>query len=846
MSALQDQFKALEDVQAMGVSVVPRLSGAARRALVAFSCFAAGIMLGRWLDEVHAPLWFAMASALLMVAGLMKGRWWVLLLGGSMVFLGGGVFSLKIYEVPRESLGLMIPEDEGANPGMMLRVQGVALTKLEKAQAPAGEFGSYVFYKLGASFRLKVEGVGGEVGGKKASGVLRVWMPAQGMPRVEVGDRVRVQGIARGLKGVMNPGEVSWKLWQAQSNECGRLTTRAGLVEVVGREESVTGRWMRFRAGLGERVEGLLDRALGSKAFDDESRAAISGLVLGERGPDQQELLGLFSRVGVGHLLAISGFHLAVLVMLVLWAVRLTGDHGQLEYWVVGLAVVLMLLVVPMRPPLMRAGVMVLGVLVGRAFGRRHDLLAILGWVGIVDLLLRPMDLWSPGFQLSFGLVGAMIWLGPTLHSRMFGSRLKGTVDRRGVLGEVLHRLGQLVTITVLCWLMALPIVAYHFGTVSLLGVLASLVLLGPVLIMLALGYLVLMVGVIVPMAGEWLGGLLGMLARWTISLVQWIDGLPGSAIMLPRISEVWSVVAVVVTIRWIGWGHRRSYGLWIMTLISAGWLVTQLTIETRLPTAEVLRIDTLAVGDGSCHLIRSGSEAMLIDCGSKRYWVGGQTIPRAVRALGAGPVSAVFITHANIDHYDGLVDAADRLGVQRVYIGTSLVEAKGAATVHFLERLREMDIETIVTGRGDAVTVGTARVTLLWPEKGEVLGDENNNSLVSFVEVQTDSGMKRVLLTGDIEGEAISQIRMMMPGLDVDVMQVPHHGSAKKAAMDFVLWANPQVVIQSTGPSRAGDSRWDHVRTGRRWLTTATDGAIHVVIQKDGQIVAGAMKRDE
>jgi hypothetical protein len=57
------------------------------------------------------------------------------------------------------------------------------------------------------------------------------------------------------------------------------------------------------------------------------------------------------------------------------------------------------------------------------------------------------------------------------------------------------------------------------------------------------------------------------------------------------------------------------------------------------------------------------------------------------------------------------------------------------------------------------------------------------------------------------------------------------------------VARVNPAVVLQSTGSSRAGDARWDSVRQGRHWHSTATDGAAWAEVWADGTIATGTMR---
>ena len=98
----------------------------------------------------------------------------------------------------------------------------------------------------------------------------------------------------------------------------------------------------------------------------------------------------------------------------------------------------------------------------------------------------------------------------------------------------------------------------------------------------------------------------------------------------------------------------------------------------------------------------------------------------------------------------------------------------------------------------------------------------------------------RSLLLTGDIQDQAIATLRAAHPNLRADIMEVPHHGSAHQAAIDWLAEINPPIALQSTGPQRANDPRWQSTRTPRTWYCTCLNGAAWSEIASDGSLRSG------
>ena len=154
------------------------------------------------------------------------------------------------------------------------------------------------------------------------------------------------------------------------------------------------------------------------------------------------------------------------------------------------------------------------------------------------------------------------------------------------------------------------------------------------------------------------------------------------------------------------------------------------------------------------------------------------------------------------------------------------------------------MGVEVRTLCAGDSVLVGSLRAEILWPPRGFAAERSNDDSIVVRLRVPTTGGERVAMLFGDLEPAGMRALREREPGLRADVAEAPHHGSARPEAIAFVRSLDARVVLQSTGPSRLGDERWDGAKAGREWWITARDGAIATRILRDGSIVSGPSVR--
>jgi len=824
-----------------------RVPVGARRALAALGAWALGIALVRWLFGagvvIPAGVWSGGAGVCIAGALVARDRWLGVMLLVACVLLGSGWASFRWFEPPGDSLVVRLSSQTASGDRFPIEIRAVVTEGPVLSRPAAGALAEAARW-LPESWSFTVEtkavhaaGSGGSEGGwEAASGSLRVFAGEEEPVGFEPGQTVELMGLFSPVRPPLNPGGFEVQLRAGESGRSGTLSIGelrvVAPVQPAGWFASVRTRTMSWVRSVRARARVAV---LGESSEPSAPRAVVAALVLGEREQGASDVRAAFARQGVAHLLAISGFHLVLVCAVVLFVSRslIGGRVGTrwgsvIEPLAVALVVVGYLVLVPAKPPIVRSGLMVLGLLAAEISGRRYHGLGVIAWVGVAMLAWKPSWLFETGFQFSFLMTGSLIWLG----GRVDAAFARRKLDASPVPPDVFDRgwwwglIRRPFSAGVVCWAVGAPIVAARFGWLSPLAVLSTVVLLPTVA-------MVLVAGVCVSFLAA-MG--LGVQASGVLEAVA----SPAAAYVMVIDSWRWTYVRVPPTPAWLGWcgcilvlgwfggaqRHRR-----LLQLASGVWVVALVVIWSgpRFYGPEA-SIDTFAVGDGTCIVIRSRGEALLWDAGSTRPDLGVWELPRAMRAAGIGRVRTAIITHANFDHFSALPDLAEPLGIERVLVSEAFMTRRDQPAVAMLfDELDARGIAVEILTEGDTLELGRCSIEVLSAIGAGRLVSVNDESIVAML--RTPSGTS-ALLTGDIQEAAMEALAAV--DVRADVLELPHHGSAHEHSVRFLARVEPKVVLQSTGPSRVNDPRWGNRSQVNAWRTTATDGWTRVELWSD------------
>jgi competence protein ComEC len=655
------------------------------------------------------------------------------------------------------------------------------------------------------------------------------------LPDLHTGDEVEVTGRLVQLTGPANPGEFDVAgLMRDQGVRC-RIEARKTPDGVVRLRRGWTGSVWGWLGVIRERGQREL-----AAAVPPETAGLAQALLLGEGSPLTAADWMKYVRTGVIHVLAISGQHLVVLALFLWWTLRAFGVRQRYGAAVVAIFLLGYALLTGGRPPALRSAVSGCAACLGLMLRRRTHPgnLFALAWLGVG--LLNPGDLFGSGCLLSFLSVAVLHWgVGPMLDRRETDPVQQLLDEQRPAWLRGLRWLGRLIAesylVALAIWLAVTPLAASRYGLVSPAGL-----VLGPPLTLLTsvallAGFLLLLLAPLsLPILAPFAFVVHVSLAACE-SLVDAADGFRLSFFYVGDIPEWWLWVFYGALLAVLTQPALRAFRR-LAWLTGVGWVgVGLLAAAVRLPSDE-LRVTFLAVGNGGCTVMETpDGRTLLYDSGA----LAGPDVARRQIApflwhRGVRRIDEVFLSHADLDHFNGLVGLLDMFAVGQVTCTPTFADKSTEAVRHTLDVLGRRGVAVRVVKAGDRLTAGAVELRVLHPPASGPQGNENARSMVLDVR-HADHSM---LLTGDLEGLGLEMV-LRTPRRRFDVLQAPHHGSPKSNVEALALWARPRVVVSCQGPPRAVGHPLEIYRTvGADVVPTWPHGAVTVRSHASGLVV--------
>jgi len=589
-----------------------------------------------------------------------------------------------------------------------------------------------------------------------------------------------------------------------------------------------------------------------------EPQASLAqGMILGMRGNIPPETRDDFNHTGTAHLLAISGLHLGIMAGVVLGlGLWLFGKRYYLYAWLALAAIWFYAIIAGLQPPIIRAAIMTSLFLFAEILGRQRSAINALAFAAAIMAGISPFILGDASFQLSFLAMAGLIFLFPPLKAlgeKAFGA----STDKTEALPSTAIFIINAVSVTLAALIAVWPVVAYYFGTVSLVGPLATFLVLPVLPAVIISGALAGLAGLIALPVAQAFGWLSWLFLSYMTSVIGGLSSLPLSHIEIGGFNPtlLWIYYLLIAAIVWFITFHKNPSGVasaatsiiksavrksvHTASRIPFKWVMPPLLIiaivisfgAASMPD-DSLHVSFLDVGQGDAILIQKGSQQVLIDGGPS---------PQALNLALSDKmpfwdrtIELIVLTHPHQDHLGGLVEALRRYHVEQVLQPDSADESPLYA--EWLKQVETKGVANVTAQSGQRITLDGAVIEVLNPQAVPLSGtqsDTDNNSVV----LRLTSGKVSFFLTADIMEDTEWELIKQRNALSSSVLKVAHHGSQTSTTPEFLTAVNAQAAVIMAGrdnkfghPDKKVTERLDDTIGEDYVYCTATHGTVEFI----------------
>ncbi len=668
-----------------------------------------------------------------------------------------------------------------------------------------GDGGSQQVTIVASSVELPTDGLR-----MRGAATLRGWMTSK--ERLPPPGTYEIEGKLRLARPPTNPGQFDGAAYSLRQGFVADLSVRD--VRLIERD-----RFAPYTAFLNaaQRSRHWIERQLETGIEgEDQALALIRGMALGVTDETSAEIQRPFRNTGTLHVFSVSGLHVALISSIGWIFLQTFGVRRTLAFVILIPGVFAYAFITGWRPSAARAAIMVTVFMAAALFDRQSRLQNSLGAAALTLLGFDTHQLFTAGFQLSFGVLYSIALLtGPlvgctrrwTQLDPFLPAQLASWTQRKR--SQVKTWIASTVSVSTAATAGSLPLMLWHFGLATPVAIIANCLLIPLAFIVLATVCASLVFG----FAHLGTALVLSNNANWLFAKL-----MLGGAVMFSRVPG--------------------AYFTWH-------------PFESRIlrPPIE-LTVFHLPFGEAAQHLRIDGAQ-WLLDTGSKRGF--SRVVQPHLQLQGADTLDGIVLSHGDIEHVGGAMLAFEDHRCRLACVSTlePWRHESGASSLKRFLAARTKDGSPIQNlTQGDKLTFGPrATATVLYPAGKDLHDKGDDRALVLLIDL---AGF-RILWCNDIGfiAEKTVMARNLLKSIRCDVLIRNQHAADHSALSEFLLAAKPRIIVTSNVPSDPEQAMSptldEYVRQKRASLFDQdVHGAVTIGIEHDRLIATGFVTGEE
>ncbi|WP_243765932.1 ComEC/Rec2 family competence protein [Polaribacter cellanae] len=324
---------------------------------------------------------------------------------------------------------------------------------------------------------------------------------------LKVDDLVKLKADFLAIYPPLNPYQFNYKSYLARQGIYQQIFTENNqFLNLESQSSTIIGLSAKFR--------DLVQESLKKYHFKEDELSVINALLLGQRQDVSKELIADYSRAGAIHILAVSGLHVGVILLMLSFLLKPLERIQNGKYLKTILIIFLLWMfafIAGLSASVLRAVTMFTFLAVGLGFKKKNVVFFSLVSSLFLLLIIKPMFLFDVGFQLSYLAVFGIIWVQPKLYQLM-QPKVK-----------ILDKIWQLFTVSIAAQVGILPLSIYYFEQIPGLFLASNLVII-PFLMYILIGGIVIIITSLLNILPQFVADLYGIVISWMNNFVSWIS----------------------------------------------------------------------------------------------------------------------------------------------------------------------------------------------------------------------------------------------------------------------------------------------------------------------------------
>lgn len=642
---------------------------------------------------------------------------------------------------------------------------------------------------------------------------------------LELGDRVSTFLNIKEPNRNTNPKLFNYKRY-LESKRIFATSSSTQSIKIINRENFT--RFERVVLKTKNYIKVTLDESLSKNNSN-----IIKSIILGDDSFLDEESVSNFRKLGLSHILAVSGLHIGIIFGFLIYIFDLLKLHRRTSMIISIFIIWAYAGIIGFPPSVLRASLMFSSLSIGRIIYRRNDSINTLSFAGFLMLIFNPMWIYSVGFQLSFIATFTIL---------LFLSKVERLIKIKN------KKLKSSIAIILTAQIGVLPISIYYFNEVQVLSVLSNFIVAPVLTIGIIIGFLIIITSMISFKIGIFLGFFGNKILDLSSIIIELLSKMSSLNIYLssPSVIEIFlyylSLFLLLNIIDIKKFSKRIQKCIYINFFVS---IILGLIVHIN---QEEVKLEFIDVGQGDACLVRFKDKNILIDTGGSIFGdfdIGENILLPYLRKTGVKTIDGVFLSHFHADHVKGILPLFGEINFKNIFIGYE--NQDNDLYKDIVKSSRQYKVPITIIQEGDRLKLGKSSfIEVLHPNKESSHENENDMSLVFILDVYN----REILFTGDIEDRSEDYIINNNKNRNIDIIKVPHHGSKTSSKEELIKKFNPKVAIIQLGKNNFGHPNEDvlnrYYENKTYILRNDLLGLINVDVDKNNMSFKGYLKEKE